>query len=351
MRFRRVAARTPSESTDRADTIAGPLLDVRGLRVRVGGARGGGFAVDGVDLRIERGEVLALVGESGSGKSLTARAIVGLLPSGTSIHSGEIRLNGVDLVKVPESRLNHVRGRQIGLLFQQPRSALDPTSRIGHWVSEARRTHFDCSRHDAWNTALELLNAVGIADAGRRARGYAHQMSGGMAQRVGIASALSGEPLLLIADEPTTALDVTVQAQILRLLALKQAEHGLSILLITHDLGIVPGIANRVAVMYAGRIVEQGSVEEVLEHAQHPYTRALLQASLLEGDADGRLFAIPGSPGTGPARLREPGGCRFCGRCSLTGELGILSRCASEDPELVRLENQHATRCWAAVEW
>lgn len=346
----RLSLRRSAPPAQVSEQWPGPLLDVRGLRVKVDSTRGCGYAVDGVDLTIGRGEVVALVGESGSGKSMTARAIMGLLPPAARIEAGQILINGVDLVGSSETFLNRTRGRQVGLLFQQPRAALDPTSRVGHQVGEARRIHFDCSRREAWQTSLNLLGAVGIADASRRAKGYAHQMSGGMAQRILIASALSGEPQLLIADEPTTSLDVTVQAQILRLLAAKQAEHGLSILLITHDLGIVPGLADRVAVMYSGRIVEQGPVQDVLESPQHPYTRALLRASMLQGDADGHLYAIPAQRDPEATTSAGTNGCRFCTRCSLASDLGIFGHCAQEEPDLVLTLNQHSTRCWAVKE-
>jgi peptide/nickel transport system ATP-binding protein len=322
------------------------LLEVRGLRTQIRARSRIANAVDGVDLTVRRGEIVALVGESGSGKTMTALSIMRLLPRNATITSGSVRLNGFDLANASEAKMNRIRGADVGLLFQQPRAALDPTSRVAAQVSESFRLHRGASRRDGWTRTVSLLRDVGIADPASRAKGYAHQLSGGMAQRVMIASALSGEPALMIADEPTTSLDVTVQAQILRLLVAKTAQHGMALLLITHDLGIVAGVADRVAVMYAGRIVEQGGAAQLFHEARHPYTRALMRASLLERDADGKLYTIPG-------RLAEPApagdarsGCRFCHRCTVSADLGLSARCSSEEPELVHQE-EHATRCWA----
>jgi peptide/nickel transport system ATP-binding protein len=256
-----------------------PLLEVHGLHTQVRSRSGIAEAVDGVDLTVRPGEIVALVGESGSGKTMTALSIMRLLPKNASITSGSVRLNGFDVTNASEAEMNRIRGADVGLLFQQPRAALDPTSRVAAQVSESFRRHRGASRRDGWARTVSLLRDVGIADPESRAKGYAHQLSGGMAQRVMIASALSGEPTLMIADEPTTSLDVTVQAQILRLLVAKTVEHGMALLLITHDLGIVAAMADRVAVMYAGRIVEQGGATELFHEARHPYTRALVRAS------------------------------------------------------------------------
>jgi peptide/nickel transport system ATP-binding protein len=292
---------------------------------------------------VRRGEIVALVGESGSGKTMTALSVMQLLPRNAAIVSGSIRLDGFELTTATDAQMNRVRGADVGLLFQQPRSALDPTAKVGSQVGEAYRVHRNASRKAGWSRSIELLRNVGIPEPVRRAKGYAHQLSGGMAQRVMIASALSGEPALMIADEPTTSLDVTVQAQILRLLAAKTAEAQMALLLITHDLGIVAGMSDRVAVMYSGRIVEQGSVDEIFKNAQHPYTRALMRASLLERDAEGRLYTIPGKFAD---RESASSGCRFCHRCTVSVELGLGSRCTSEEPELISMDD-HATRCWA----
>jgi peptide/nickel transport system ATP-binding protein len=326
-------------------TDPNPLLEIRNLRTRVASRTGAVNAVDGVDLTVGRGEVVALVGESGSGKTMTALSVMRLLPRRAQIVSGSIMFGGVDLTCATESQMNRVRGGAIGLLFQQPRAALDPTCKVGSQVSEAYRLHCNGRRRTAWRRGVELLADVGIPEAAHRADGYAHQLSGGMAQRVMIASALSGEPALMIADEPTTSLDVTVQAQILRLLVTKTAEFGMSLLLITHDLGIVAGVAHRVVVMYSGRIVEEGRVEDIFAAPKHPYTRALMRASRLERDGDGRLFTIPGSFTSGSSASH---GCRFCHRCSVAQELGIGERCSQEEPELVRGDVEHAIRCWAS---
>jgi peptide/nickel transport system ATP-binding protein len=321
------------------------VLEIRNLRTQITSRGRAVNAVDGVDLTVGRGEVVALVGESGSGKTMTALSVMRLLPRHAQIVSGSIMFGGVDLTTATQLQMNRVRGGGIGLLFQQPRAALDPTCKVGSQVSEGYRLHRSGRRRNAWRRGVDLLTDVGIPEAAHRASGYAHQLSGGMAQRVMIASALSGEPALLIADEPTTSLDVTVQAQILRLLVAKTAELGMSLLLITHDLGVVARVAHRVAVMYSGRIVEEGRVEDICAAPQHPYTRALMRASLLERDDDGTLFAIPGSFASGATASH---GCRFCHRCSVAQDLGIGERCSQEEPELVRGNVEHAIRCWAS---
>ena len=322
------------------------LLAVRGLRTRVASRIGVTDAVDGVDLTIRRGEIIALVGESGSGKTMTALSIMQLLPKNACIVSGSIRLDGFELTSATEADMNRVRGATVGLLFQQPRSALDPTSRVGAQVGESYRLHRKVRSKAGWHRSIDLLRSVGIPEPARRASGYAHQLSGGMAQRVMIASAISGEPALLIADEPTTSLDVTIQAQILRLLVAKTAEADMAMLLITHDLGIVAGVADRVAVMYSGRIVEQGAADQIFRNPRHPYTRALVRASLLERDAEGKLYTIPGKF----ADLGSTGrGCRFGHRCTVSAQLGLAARCSSEEPELISRDD-HATRCWAVEE-
>jgi peptide/nickel transport system ATP-binding protein len=321
-----------------------PLLEIRNLRTQVATADGLVDVVDGIDLSIGRGEVLALVGESGSGKTMTALSIMRLLPPQAQISSGAILLDGLDLLALSESQMNGIRGARIGLLFQQPIAALDPTSRIGTQVAEAPRLHRGQNRHQAWERAVSLLTDVGIPEPRQRARSYVNQMSGGMAQRVMIAAALSGEPALLIADEPTTSVDVTVQAQILRLLATKRAEINLAMLLITHDLCIVAAVADRVAVMYSGCIVEVATVEQIFQAPQHPYTQALIQSSLLLPDEHGRLFAIPGVMSTRPP---ASAGCRFCSRCAVADTLSIRVQCEAEEPPLVALpDKEHASRCW-----
>jgi peptide/nickel transport system ATP-binding protein len=329
-----------------APPSAESLLDIRGLRVdfpEVAGAP----AIDGMDLTINRGEIVALVGESGSGKSLTALTVMGLLPPGAEVIGGEARLDGEDVLSMGSRRRNEVRGNKVAMLFQQPKVMLDPTARVGSQVAESLREHRKVGRREAKARVVELLRDVGIPEPARRASSFAYQLSGGMAQRVMIASALAADPELLIADEPTTALDVTVQAQILDLLKQKRDELGLSILLITHDLGIVSTMADRVAVMYAGRIVENGTTEDIFNDPQHPYTQALLKASLLEAER-GQLFSIPGS--VVQARALEHG-CRFLPRCPVAAQLGITDMCRGEEPTLHSCgEHEHHSRCYASRE-
>lgn len=320
-----------------------PLLEITDLQTDFKSSGGAVRAIDGVCLSVGRGEVVALVGESGSGKTLTALSIIRLLPPQAEVTHGSICLDGVDLLSLSEAAMNQVRGARIAMLFQQPKATLDPTSKVGTQVGEALRLHRHSSARAAWRRSVELLADVGIAEPARRAHGYAHQLSGGMAQRAMIAAALSGEPALLIADEPTTALDVTVEAQILKLLMTKRDENNLAILLISHDLGLVSAVADRVAVMYAGRIVEMASTAQVMTDPQHPYTRALLQSSLLSSDKEGRLYTLPGRM----PRPNDVQGCRFRSRCTLADELGIGSTCEADEPSLVGCGAGHVARCWA----
>lgn len=323
-----------------------PLLEIRGLRVDFPEV-GDGPAIDGMDLTVRRGEIVALVGESGSGKSLTALTMMGLLPPGAQVEAGTAQLDGEDVLSMSGKRLNQVRGRKVAMLFQQPKVMLDPTARVGGQVAEALRRHRGVGRRKAKARVVEMLRDVGIPEPARRASAFSYQLSGGMAQRVMIAAALSADPELVIADEPTTALDVTVQAQILDLLKRKRDELGLSILLITHDLGIVSTMADRVAVMYAGRIVENGTTADIFNSPQHPYTEALLKASLLEADR-GQLYSIPGSV----AQARAMGqGCRFLPRCPKAAELGITDMCSGAEPTLHACgDHDHNSRCYAAPE-
>jgi peptide/nickel transport system ATP-binding protein len=270
---------------------------------------------------------------------------MGLLPPGAGVIGGSAVLDGEDLLSMPAQRFDDVRGNKVAMLFQQPKAMLDPTARVGSQVAEAYRRHRKVSRRVARARVLELLRDVGIAEPGRRASSFAYQLSGGMAQRVMIAAALSADPELLIADEPTTALDVTVQAQLLELLKRKRDERGLSILLITHDLGIVSSTADRVAVMYAGRIVENGVTADIFSDPQHPYTEALLKASLLRAER-GTLFSIPGSGSEARAVVT---GCRFLSRCPKAVELGLTERCRSAEPSLRACgEHDHQSRCYAS---
>ncbi|RBM12672.1 ABC transporter ATP-binding protein [Streptomyces sp. PT12] len=321
------------------------LLTVDNLTVH---ADPGTRIIDGVSLTIHEGEVLALVGESGSGKSMTALALVRLLPAPLVARADALTVAGEDLLAAGERRMNAIRGGTIGMLFQQPKRMLDPTATVGAHVAEPLRRFGRLSRAAARRATVELLADVGIPEPRRRARAYAHQLSGGIAQRVMIATALAGQPRLLIADEPTTALDATVEAQILRLIAAKKAELGMSVLFISHDLRVVSAIADRIAVMYAGRIVEQGPAAELLAAPQHPYTRALVECSLLRPDEHGELYAIPGH--AGPA-LALAAGCRFRPRCAASRAAHLEYQCAAAEPELAfsgRGSADHATRCWVA---
>ncbi|WP_430787365.1 ABC transporter ATP-binding protein [Actinoplanes sp. G11-F43] len=294
--------------------MSGPLLEIRGLTVGFDVPGGRLPAVAGIDLTLGRGEILALVGESGSGKSALSMSLVGLNRGPRTHIGGQVLFSGRDLVQAGEKELREVRGKDIAVVFQDALAALNPTQRVGDQVAEMLRTHRRISRGDASKRAVELLGEVGIANPGQAARAYPHQLSGGMRQRVMIAIGLANDPSVLIADEPTTALDVTIQAQVLRLLKKLQTVHGTTIVLITHDLGVVAEVADRVAVMYAGRIIEQGTRDEVLFDPQHPYTMGLLSSvPRVDGPAVSRLPAIPGSPLSG---VHRPDGCAFAPRCA-----------------------------------
>ena len=299
--------------------VAKPLLEVSDLTVEFRTARGWGVAVDGVGLELRPGRTLAVLGESGSGKSAAARAIMGVLPAGSGrVSRGQVVLHGRDLLRLKAEERRAVRGAQVGMVFQDALSALNPVLSVGYQIGEGCRVHLGMSRRAARRRAVELLELVGIPDARRRADDYPHQFSGGMRQRVMIATALAADPEVLIADEPTTALDVTVQAQILLLLAKLQADRQMSLMLITHDMGVVAGMADDILVMYAGRVVEQGPADEVFDRPAHPYTRALLD-SICTADQKGKpLRVISGQP---PDLGNLPSGCPFRTRCPQTVEL------------------------------
>ncbi len=310
----RVAAGRPAPEAGAAQPGAGTLLDVRDLRVGFhGGARGVVRAVDGVSFSLRRGEALAIVGESGSGKSAMALSLSGLTCEAGADVQGAVEFEGVDLLAAGERRLRRVRGAGIATVFQDPMSALNPVQRIGAQIAEQVLAHEPLSKAAAAARAVQALRAAGVPEPERRARSYPHELSGGLRQRAMIAMALSCSPRLLVADEPTTALDVTVQAQILAELARLRAETGMAVILVTHDLGVVAGFADRVLVMYCGQIVEQGSVSEIFEDPQHPYTWGLLGSiARMEGERPRRLPAIDGVP---PSPARPPAGCRFHPRC------------------------------------
>jgi len=315
-----------------------PLLEVIGLRVTFPTGAGPARAVDGVSFTLDRGKTLALVGESGCGKSLTALSLLRLVPPPGVIEAGSgIRLDGKDLLALDPESLRRVRGKRIGMVFQDPMTSLNPVFTVGDQISEGIRAHEKVSRREAWERAVALLQEVGIPDPVTRAWSYPHQMSGGMRQRVMIAIALSCRPDLLVADEPTTALDVTVQAQILELLDRLQEERGMAVLLITHDLGIVASRADRVAVMYAGKIVEEAPTTTLFRHPTHPYTQGLFASMPRLSGARDRLAPIKG---TVPPATAWPAGCRFHPRCPST-----MPECMT-DPPLYTVESEHTMSCW-----
>ena len=318
-----------------------PALAVERLHV---GHRELGAFIDDVSLEIASGEVLALVGESGCGKSLTALSLMRLLPRGFEVTGGAVRLGADDMLAKSERELNAIRGRRIAMLFQQPQSMLDPTSTAGAQIAEPLRLHLGMSRRRAGRRVVELLREVGIPEPEYRARSYAFQLSGGMAQRVMIAAALGGNPDVLVADEPTTALDVTVQLQILKLLHRERRERGLAVLLITHDLSVVAALADRVAVMYAGRIVEQGTTARILRRPRHPYTQLLVESTLLGERSAGAAHSWPESP---QDALHATRGCRFYARCPTTTRDPVQARCRSREPALEADADGGAVRCWA----
>ena len=322
--------------------MSSPLLEVRDLRTHFFTREGVVHAVDGVSLSVDRGRTLGLVGESGSGKSVTALSIIGLIPKPPArIVSGEVIFDGRDLTTLSEHQLEDVRGERIAMIFQDPMTSLNPTLTIETQLVETIRRHTDVSRREARRRSIELLDEVGIPNPDARIKDYPHRLSGGMRQRVMIAIALSCEPDLLIADEPTTALDVTVQAQVLDLLDDLRREHDMAMIVITHDMGVIAEVADEVAVMYAGQIVEHASAVELFARPEHPYTEALLGAlPQLEDHASRveRLTAIPGRP---PSLLEPPQGCRFAARCPYAGE---PDGCAEHPPELRELRRGHFVR-------
>ena len=301
------------------------LLQVHDLRVHYPGAEGPLRAVDGLTFELEQGETYALVGESGCGKSATGLAILRLVEPGR-IAGGRLIFEGRELLDLDEKQMRSVRGARIGMVFQEPAAALDPVMRVGSQVAEALRIHTRIGRREALDEAVRLLGVVALPDPERQARAYPHELSGGMMQRVMLAIALSCAPALLIADEPTTALDVTIQAQILELLRRLREEFRLTILLITHDLGVVAENADRVGVMYAGRLVEEGPVAAIFDDPRHPYTRGLLR-SMPGGRADGRSRRLQTLPGSVPDPERPPPGCRFHPRCP-----EVFEPCARQEP-------------------
>ncbi len=314
------------------------LLEIRDLRVTFRVREGVVQAVNDVQLTLERGQTLGLVGESGSGKTVTSLTVLGLTRSPTTEISGQILLDGVDLVALPEDELRDIRGRRVAMVFQDPLSSLHPMHRIGWQMVEAIQAHEKVRGKAARARAIDLLRDVGIPSPEERVDAYPHELSGGMRQRVMIAMGLALDPDLLIADEPTSALDVTVQSQILELLAKLQDEKGMALLIVSHDLGVIAEQTDEIAVMYAGRIVEQGTADAVIDRAMHPYTRGLL-ASIphVDGPRTDRLTPIPGAP---PSGVNLPPGCAFHPRCSLA-----RPSCRERVPELAQVGVNHRIAC------
>jgi oligopeptide/dipeptide ABC transporter ATP-binding protein len=336
------AAVTTRSLVEPRSSAPASLLEVRGLTVRFRTTHGLVHAVNGFDLTIRPGEIVGLVGESGSGKSVSSRAIMGLLPPRTSIVEGSIRLEGDELIGLAESRYRRVRGERIAMVFQDPLTALDPLYKAGEQVAEALRFHFGLSRSAARERTIQLLAAVGLSDPAGVLESYPHELSGGMRQRVMIAMALAGEPELLIADEPTTALDVTVQAQILELLRTLVRDRHMALLLITHDLGVVRELCERAVVLYAGRVMEEGPILQLLGTPHHPYTSGLAASMPSIGQRRRRLPQITGVP---PDAETLPPGCPFAPRCPVA-----LDICRTEVPPLEETGPHRRSACHRAGE-
>jgi oligopeptide/dipeptide ABC transporter ATP-binding protein len=317
------------------------LLEIRDLRIHFDTEDGVVPALDGVDIQVAAGETVGLVGESGCGKSVTSHAVLGLTPRNGRVVSGTILFEGVDLLQQGERRLNRIRGKEIAMIFQDPMNALNPVHTVGSQLRESLMVHRRLDSGDAGRQALQLLETVGIPEPKARLKEFPHQLSGGMSQRVMIAMALACRPKLLIADEPTTALDVTIQAQILDLLRQLQTEFGMSVLLITHDLGVVAEMAHRVAVMYCGRIVERGAVTDLFHRPAHPYTQGLLH-SLPRVDRD--VEALDPIDGSVPSPFDLPPGCSFAPRCGRAS-----ARCNAAFPPHTAGADGHSVACYHPV--
>jgi oligopeptide/dipeptide ABC transporter ATP-binding protein len=324
--------------------MAERLLEVDGLKVHFATEDGIVHAVDGVDFTLDRGNVLGIVGESGSGKSVTAMTLLGLTRDKNTIFEGEVRYKGRNLLDLPESKLQEIRGNELAMIFQDPMTSMNPVYRVGDQIVEAITTHEDTSSRDAKRRAVELLKQVGIPNPERRVYDYPHQFSGGMRQRAMIAMALANNPDVLIADEPTTALDVTIQAQIIELIDRLKDDFNSAVILITHDLGVVAEVADEIIVMYAGRVVEHGGKRPVFYDPQHPYAWGLLGSiPRLDRPRPEKLASIKGSP---PSLINPPRGCKFRPRCP-----HAFDKCHEEPPLANRVEDPgHLDRCWLSVE-
>lgn len=315
------------------------ILSVKDLRINFRAYGGLVQAVRGIDFDLHRGETLAIVGESGSGKSVSIKAIMGILANNAIIESGEILYDGMDLTKVHEDDFHRIRGKRIGLIFQDPLSALNPIMKIGHQITEVLRLNDKMNKQDARAKALELMNAVGIPDAERRFEQYPFQFSGGMRQRIIIAIALACDPKIIIADEPTTALDVTIQAQVLELISNLKDEIDSGIIMITHDLGVVASICDRIAIMYGGKIVEEGTTDEIFYDPKHPYTKGLLSCISNPDEIERKeLHPIPGSP---PDLLNIENNCPFADRCDKA-----MKVCKMGMPKPEKFSETHFCSCW-----
>jgi peptide/nickel transport system ATP-binding protein len=317
------------------------ILEVKNLKTKFKTDYGTVSVVDGVDFSIKPGETLGVVGESGCGKSVTSLSVMRLLPSNAS-NEGSITFQGKELISLPEKQMQQVRGNDIAMIFQEPMTSLNPLHTVGRQIEEAVILHMNISKQDAKERAIKMLNAVGMPRAQEIYGEYPHQLSGGMRQRVMIAMAMACDPKLIIADEPTTALDVTIQAQILDLMRDLKDKTGTSIMLITHDLGVVAEMCDRVIVMYAGQVVEETDVETLFENPKHPYTIGLIDSIPSFEDEKEYLNTIPGSV---PLPYEMPKGCRFAPRCSWAKEI-----CHQQAPELMEIESQHKCRCWLVTE-
>ena len=338
----------PKTKSKQAPQTAGPnssndtLLEVKGLKTYFFTEDGIVKAVDGVDFKVRRGETLGLVGESGCGKSVTSFSIMRLIGMPGQIVEGEVYFDGQNLLEIPEREMCHMRGNRMSMIFQQPVSCLNPVFRVGDQIAEVLQVHEGLDAEDGQKRAVEMLSMVGIPDAQRRSEAYPHELSGGQAQRVMIAMGLATSPELLIADEPTTALDVTIQAQILDIMRNLREQINTAIILITHDMGIVAEMADNVAVMYAGRIVEYAPVKKLFAHPMHPYTQGLLASIPVLGQVRDELAVIPGAV---PNLIDMPPGCRFAPRCAARIE-NDLTICTQEDPDMFEVEPNHTVRCW-----
>jgi peptide/nickel transport system ATP-binding protein len=315
-----------------------PILKVQDLKISVHSDGREITLINGVSFQLHKGETVGIVGESGCGKSITSLSIMGLLPPNAKVSNGSIELNSKNLVELPKKAVRKVRGKEVAMIFQEPMTSLNPVYTIGFQLIEMIRTHMEMSKAEAKSHAIKMLELVGIPRASEIVDEYPHQLSGGMRQRVMIAMAISCSPELLIADEPTTALDVTIQAQILDLMRDLQKKRNMSILMITHDLGVVAEMCDRVVVMYAGQVVEQAEIEELFENPKHPYTKGLL-ASIPNIEEDKEYLSS--IPGTVPSPDNMPSGCRFADRCP-----SAYKKCFAEAPPLFSTENHTQARCW-----